>query len=336
LKRFVKIAAAASVALTLGACTTGQLNVPPPINFTPVSAVLHVSVGTVNFAGAAVGLNVLETDRAPSGYTAIPVNTATLTGPGGFTGAAGSADPGSGSASVPMGAAADSFPVASFTTNMAAADGFGVGPPGSSSASVSPFPVQPQFFDAVGGAATAFSAQRALYGAPPAYPAASGNTGFPEGFYLLALSGAPPTGVYTLTVSYVQNSVSGSQSATATLSSNVPLATLPAPTYAGDGLGGGSGSITVPGGVSEVLINFTDTGPGNTGARATLVVHGSGVHAYNVPNSMQFHTGDALRIQAFGFDFNDFELGPPNNLSQSPPLPAQADVTVAAQVNTVQ
>jgi hypothetical protein len=335
LKRFVRIAAAASVALTLGACTTGQLNVPPPINFTPVSSVLRVSVGTVNFAGGPVGINVFETDRAPSGYTAIPVNTATLTGPGGFAGPAGSADPGSGSASVAMGAAADSFPVASFTTNMAAADGFGVGPPGSSSASVSPFPVQPQFFDAV-GAGTAFSAQRALYGGPPAYPAPSGNTGFPEGFYLLALSGAPPTGVYTLTVSYVQNSVPGSQSATATLSSNVPLATLPAPTYAGDGLGGGSGSITLPAGVTEALINFTDRGPGNTGVRATLVVHGTGVHGYNLPNSMQFHTGDAIRIQAFGFDYNDFELGPPNNLSQSPPLPAQADVTVAAQVDTTQ
>jgi hypothetical protein len=117
----------------------------------------------------------------------------------------------------------------------------------------------------------------------------------------------------------------------------VPLATLPAPSYAGNGVGGGSGSINVPVGVSEVLIDITDRGPSaRAGVRATVVVHGSGVQAYNVPNSLQFNNGDALRIQAFGFDYNDFELGPPNNLSQSPPLPAQADVTVAAQVNTVQ
>src|ERR1700730_16379716 len=142
----------------LGACTTGQLNVTPPLHFTPVSAVLQMSVGTVNFAGAAVGLNVFETDRAPSGFTAIPVNTATLTGPGGFAGPAGSTDPGSGSASVPIGSIHNAFPIASNVTNLAAADGYGLGPPGSSSSAVSAFPVQPQFLDAVAGATTAFSA----------------------------------------------------------------------------------------------------------------------------------------------------------------------------------
>src|ERR1700730_11328128 len=186
----------------LGACTTGQLNVTPPLHFTPVSAVLQMSVGTVNFAGGAVGLNVFETDRAPSGYTAIPDNTATLTGPGGFAGPAGSADPGSGGASVPLGSALNAFPLASGSTVFAAADGYGMGPPGSSSNAVSAFPAQPQFRDAVAGAATAFSAARALYGGPPAYPAPTKTNGYPEGFYLIALAGAPPTGVYTLTVSF--------------------------------------------------------------------------------------------------------------------------------------
>ena len=343
MKRFVLLVLVAGVAVTLGACTTGQLNVTPPLHFTPVSAVLQMSVGTVNFAGAAVGLNVFETDRAPSGYTAIPVNTATLTGPIGFAGPGGSLDPGSGSTSVPMGAVScatvpagtpcNGFPIASNTTNLASADGFGVGPPGSSSSAVSAFPIQPQFRDAVGGAATAFSAARALYGGPPAYPPKSGSTGYPEGFYLIALSGLPPTGPYTLTVSFSQNGNPGAQAASATLSSNATLNTLPAPTYTGNGAGGGSGSITVPAGVTEVLIDITDR---VSGVRATAVVHGIGVQPYVIPNSLGFVTGDLIRIQAFGFDYNAYELGPPNNLSQTPPMPAQADVTVAAQVNTTQ
>src|SRR6202011_2182250 len=202
LKHFVRLIVA-GVALTLGACTTGQLNVTPPLHFTPVSAVLQMSVGTVNFNGNP-GLNVLATDRAPSGFTAIPDNTATLTGPGGFAGPAGSADPGSGSASVALGSAVNAFPLASGSTIFAAADGYGLGPPGSSSSAVSAFPAQPQFGDTVPIGGT-FSAQRALYGNPPAYPAASGSAGYPEGFYLVALTAPPPTGTYTLTVSFSQN-----------------------------------------------------------------------------------------------------------------------------------
>jgi hypothetical protein len=179
----------AGIAIALSSCTTGQLNVTPPLTFTKTNAVLELSVGTVNFAGAAAGLNVLETDRSGNGYTAIPVNTAVLTGPAGFAGPAGSADPGSGSTSVPLGAAHDAFPEASSVTNLAAADGFGIGPPGSSSSSVSPFPLQPQFLDAITAAAPAFPAgEMPIYGGVPAYPPPSAPHGYPEGFYLLALS----------------------------------------------------------------------------------------------------------------------------------------------------
>ena len=347
MKRIVKLVVA-GVALALSACTTGQLNVTPPLQFTPVSAVLQMSVGTVNFAGAAVGLNVFETDRAPSGFTAIPVNTATLTGPGGFAGTAGSADPGSGSASVPLGSALNAFPLASGSTIFASADGYGMGPPGSSSSAKSPFPVQPQFFDGVPGASTAFSGPRSLYGSPPAYPAASGSAGYPEGFYLLALSSAPPTGVYTLTVNYTQNGNPYGQTASATLSSNATLATLPSPSYVSSAAGGGSGTITVPAGVTEVLINFSDRCPAAPPfpagcaaanairARATALIHGAGLQGYVIPNSAGFATGDRIRVQAFGFDYNAFELGPPTNLSQTPPMPAQADVTVAAQAQFIE
>ncbi len=318
---------AAVIAAALTGCTTGQLNRTPPLHFTPTNAVLQFTVGTVNFAGTGVGLNVLETDRAPSGYTAFPDNTVTLTGPAGFAGTPGSADPGAGAASVPLGAAVNSFPLGANVTMLAAADGFGIGPPGSSSSAISPFPAQPQFLDALPN--STFTAQRGIYGGPPAYPAPSGPPGYPEGFYLLALPAVPPLGAYTLTVSYSQNGTAATQTANATLSSAALLPVLTTPTYVSDGAGGGSGTVTLPPGVVEVLVDITDR---TSGVRATAEVTGAGTtQTYTIPDTLGFAAGDTLRIQAFGFDYNDFELGPPTNLSQTPALPAQADVTVAPQ-----
>jgi hypothetical protein len=326
-----------TLAVGLGSCTTGQLNVTPPLTFSPTNAALQMSVGTVNFAGSAAGLNVLETDRSPSGFTAIPVNTVVLTGPSGFAGPAGSADPGSGAAAVPLGSHNDSFPVASFTTNLAAADGFGIGPPGSSSSSISPFPVQPQFLDAVSGAVASFPAQLPIYGGQPAYPPPSGPIGYPEGFYLLALSSPPPTGTYTLTVSYSQNGNSGSQTATATLASNALLPTIAAPSYTSDGKGGGSGSVTIPAGITETFVQITATNSrGAVLGSATVVLKATGAQAFSIPDSVGLPAGATLVVQAFGFDYDDFGLGPPGNLAQKPALPAQADVSVSAALVTTE
>ena len=316
------------IAVVLSSCTTGQHNVLPDLSFTPTSAVLEFAVGTVNFAGTAVGLNVLETDRAATGYTAIPDNTIVLTGPAGFAGPSGSADPGSGTALVPLGAANDAFPLASAFTQFAAADGTGVGPPGSSSASVSPFPVQPQFLDAVSGAKTAFPQYAPVYGGPPAYPPPSGSMGYPEGFYLIALSAAPPAGSYALTISYSQNGNAATQVTTASLVSTGILPTLVAPSYTSDGKGGGGGNITLPAGVVQAVVNIADA---TTGTHATALAQGSGSKSYTIPDSLAFGTGDTLIIQAIGFDYNSVGLTPPYNLQQSPALPHQADVTIAPQ-----
>lgn len=341
MKRWIGFALALPLITIVAACTTNATNVPPVVTFSPTPAVLELAVGTVNFDGLASGVNVFETFRGPTGFTAVPINTATVTGPLGFAGPAGSADPGAGSTSVTMGAALNSFTEgANGGIHTDSADGTGIGPPSSSQPAPNPFPLQPQFLDAVSGASTTFGgAYRREYGDPPAYPAQSpgGPLGFPEGFYLVALANSPtlpPTGSYTLTVNYTQNGVAAMQSANATLTTNVLLPILAPPSYVSDGAaGGGTVHVTNPGGgVSEILVNVTDV---TSGALATVLVTGGGPQTAPIPDGT-FTLGDSLRLHAFGFDYSDFELGPPTNTSQSPTLPSQADVTVSSRVTSSQ
>ena len=313
----------------LWGCTTSQAGVTPNITTGPLGGTLELAVGTVNFGGVDAGLNVVETFRGSNGFTAVPINTATLSGPGGFLGLAGSADPGADLAAVPLGSASNFFVVGNNSTDLASADGFGIGPPGTSQTFANGFPAQPQFGD-VGAGGGLFGGEVPFYGAPPAFPAQSGGVipGFPEMFYLLDLGGAPPTGSYTLLVSFSQNGVSKSTSTSASLASNALLPTMAAPSYTADinNDGGGTVNVTNPAGVTESLVNITDT---TSGALSTVVTHGSGPQTATVPAGT-FTAGDSLTLQAFGFDYPDVELvlsspGP------NPTLPASADVTISAQ-----
>ena len=351
MKRFYSIAIGVALvaAMLFTGCTTAATNVAPPITFTPTNGVLELSVGTVNFAGGATGLNVLETFRSPNGLTAIPINTATVAGPGGFAGPAGSADPGHGAALVTLGAANNSFSEgANGGIITDSADGFGIGPPGSSGPFPNSYPLQPQFLDGVAGAGAAYTAnctgappplcQQRDYGMPPAYPTTGGirasGAGYPEGFYLLALTAAPPTGTYTLTVSFSQNGATSTNTKTASLGSNVPLAVIAAPGYVSNGAGGGTVSVVLPVGVTEALVNIFDiTASGRHSTAATVLFRSSG--SAPVPSGT-FGTGDSLSLQAIGFDYDDFGLGPPGNMSQTPTFPAQADVTVSLQTSATE
>jgi hypothetical protein len=297
-------------------------------------------------------LNVLETFRGTNGYTAVPINDATISGPAGFAGAAGSADPGAGMTAVPIGAAADVFFIGSAgqITNLASADGFGIGPPASSTTGLNGYPLQPQFAD-VAAKILYPAGPQAIYGGPPAYPPASfvsnANqfaapvpTGWPEGFYMLALPAPPPSGTYALAVSYTQNGNAGNSQASATLANSTLLPILPPPSIVSSGTGGATVTNNLPPGtpISEVLVNVTDN-PANprqcfpaiyTTVRFTTA--GSAV----IPNDLgpgggpTYCAGDMLIAQAYGFDYLDLELGPPANTTQSPALPARADVTVSA------
>ncbi len=350
------VAGAVAAGLLCG-CTTGQSSTTPPVNFTSSNPVLQLSVGTINFSQIAVGLNVLETFRGNNGFTAIPVNTATLTGPAGFVGTPGSADPGSGQPQIPIGvtSARNVFSIGpALTTMLDAADGFGIGPPLSSTTAQNPYPEQPQFLDGVGKLnpyfAEAFPQTQPIYGGPPAYPlpttlsSANGDflnvwSGWSEGFYMLALLQPAPSGTYALQVRYQQNGVNGSKTATATLNGRILLPPIPPPQIAAQGTGANLFVIITPGIVSA-LVNVLDVNslmppsPTQTCVAgvsfATLAVKHTGNYTIAGtlgPNgSPTFCPGDELVAQVYGFDYDDMPLGPPGNVSQRPALPKQADV----------
>ncbi|TAM58917.1 hypothetical protein EPN52_09790 [bacterium] len=349
----------ATLILLLAGCTTGQSNTTPAITFTPSNGTLKLAVGTVNFAGGGSGLNVLETFRGSNGFTAVPINQALLGGPAGFMGPGGSRDPGAGSNPVPLGSAANVFAIGSAgqITILAAADGFGIGPPLASTTGQNAYPMQPQFGDMLGKAAFPFQ-PLPLYGGPPAYPAATlvanafgGGpkvpSGWSEGFYLIALAAAAPTGTYTLSVAYSQNGAAATANATAALASSALLPPLAPPGLASSGNGGLTVTVTLPPGVVEELINVTDATTPGLGATcaagvtfATVRATSSG--AYGIAGNLgpngtpTFCPGDQLVAQSFGFDYLDQELGPPGNTLPAPSLPAQADVTVSPPAVTME
>ena len=338
--------AAAVAAAALTGCTTGQLSMVPNTTFTPANGKLFVAVGTANIDGEA-DLNVVATFRSPNGLSAIPISSATIAGPAGFIGPSGSGDPGADLTTVPLGSALNNFVLQSGltggqTTNLAGIDSYGVGPVGTSQQNVPEnlYPAQPQFGDVSAGSQAAFGvcgSEIPIYGGAPAYPGQlqpNGPPGFPEGFYLVA-SGAPPAGTYNLVLSYSQNGTTTNVPGSVSLSSTALLPTLAAPTYTSDGNGGGSGTVNVPAGVTEVLVNVLQADP-NHGCfpgdvYASVEVKGSGSQPYTIPSGT-FATGSSIVVQAIGFDYNAVELGPPQDMSQNPGLPAQADVTVSPEL----
>jgi hypothetical protein len=343
-------------------CTTGQANTTPPISSGGGSAglALQLSVGTANFEGTP-GLVVLETFRDAQGYTAIPITTATLRGPAGLVAPSGSKDPGSGThAAIPIGSASNQFVIGTGIdppkTRLAGADGWGIGPPSCSCPGINFYPFQPQFADAVlsllfpGG-------PQPFYGGPPAYPPAtlvpsalsqlvSIPSGWAEGFYLIGLRSRAPSGGYSIEVSYRQNGALRSRTAHAVLHASHVLPRLQPLTMRSDGKGGLIVALALPLGVRQALVNVIDSqappayrsgaAPCPTGLGfATLLFTASGTQRipddlgnYGQGGAPTFCKGDLLEAQAFGFDYDDFGLGPPVNAQQRPRLPPQADMTI--------
>jgi hypothetical protein len=274
--------AAVLVVATLCGCTTGQSNTTPPIISNPSTATPRLAVGTVNFAsfaGTATGINVLEIFRGSNGYSAVPINTATLSGPPGFSAPppipGTTPDPGAGAAQIPLGSARNQFVIGSAGngTILASADGFGMGPPSSSVAGQNFYPFQPQF--ALEAGLTMPPPQPSvfpggplpIYGGPPAYPppslvpsALSAQlmipSGWAEGFYLVALTSPPPSGQYTLVVNYTANASNVATQATAQLGNQV-LPFFNPPQIVGSG-GGASVTVQLPPGVTEAIVNVLD------------------------------------------------------------------------------
>ena len=363
----------ASLALLSG-CTTGQANTTPPISSGGGgggggggSYVLQMSVGTINFGGFGVGLNVLETFRDPSGFTAIPITTATLSGPKGFHAPKGSKDPGSGmSGTIPIGNASNQFVVGSGITPpmtvYAGADGWGIGPPSCSCAGINFYPFQPQFADKTLIGSLFPGGPEPFYGGPPAYPPTtlvasaisqlvSIPSGWAEGFYFVSLFSKPPTGTYALRVSYSQGGGTSHSQTSATLHANALLPALTGQTVASDHHGGLIVHVVLPHGVKQVIANVIDANvppaPPPSGGKAcptglgfaSLVFNASGTQRipdnlgnYGQGGAPTFCKNDILNVQFMGFDYDDVDLGPPHDNEQRPALPAQADATYNAAI----
>ncbi|MBV9270004.1 MAG: hypothetical protein JO165_02855, partial [Candidatus Eremiobacteraeota bacterium] len=170
---------------------------------------------------------------------------------------------------------------------------------------------------------------------------------------IVALSGPPPGGTYTLAVQAVQNGHTTTANVSATLNGATILSPLPQPTITSTGDGGATiGLPVLPPGITQVIANVIDANvppaqpappalPCPTGIANTTVVFTS-AGTQRIPSNLgiggspTFCTGDTLAVYAYGFDYDEIALGPPGNMSPSPSLPAQADVTVAPPNTTTE
>lgn len=190
---------------------------------------------------------------------------------------------------------------------------------------------------------------------PPAVPFFNDGTfpsffaGYAPGFTPVEI--APVAGTYSLSVHVAaQNAAAFTYAQNATLASAAALPALPAPTFAGDGAGGGNGTVNVPGGVTETMVYIVDASAGpqfyaigplaGTGALPFVLPDhlgpciGSGCqNSANATNSL--NTGDTYFISAVGFDYPAFQAGPPANRQQTPVIVGangQADITMSPVV----
>ncbi len=188
---------------------------------------------------------------------------------------------------------------------------------------------------------------------PPAVPFFNDGTfptnfaGYPTGFTPVEI--APIAGTYTLSVNVpAQNASPITYSKTATLTSTTPLPAMAAPTFTSDTTGGGSGTVTVPAGVTETMVYIVDANAGLYYAVGPIA--GTGAHPYTLPDHLgrcstpgancenganagnSITAGDTYFVSAVGYDYPAFEAGPPGNKQQNPAIVGangQADITMS-------
>lgn len=185
---------------------------------------------------------------------------------------------------------------------------------------------------------------------PPAVPLFNNGTfpagflGYPSGFTLFGAT--PVAGAYTLTVVVPGNSPSAgpvaTKTATATLTSVAGLPAEPIPLgVASDGAGGVTVTVGPPpaGATHQVLYVVGVSASTGSPTFYTARADSAGTYAFSTaavgPQNAQgqhqplFGAGDSVYAYAVGADYDVLALGPPGNVSPSPALPAQADVTVS-------
>jgi hypothetical protein len=314
-------------------CTSGNSAIEPPFQSVNISTLgkLQFVVGTANIAtiGAPfIGLNTVVTFRQASGGSAFAVNTPQIVGPAAFkVPAVASAGTDAGTNTI------DSTPQGGTTTptfsssNQATLYGFGPNNYDTSGAAHFGDYALPIYYDELANGGTPFP-QFTFYGVPPAFQAntTGGFLGYNPGFVYFAAQAV--SGAYALNVT-IPTSAGSSQAAytyhaAATLNAAKVLPALTAPAFADDGAGGGTLTVgAFPAGVTSELIEITDEDSGGT---ATFNPAGAGPQT--VPDGT-LTSGDSYSIAAVGFDYSWFADAAPLNGQQAPPLPAQADLTVA-------
>ncbi|MEA2787409.1 MAG: hypothetical protein QOF71_3513 [Candidatus Eremiobacteraeota bacterium] len=367
------LGAAGGIAI-LSACTGGQSHIEPPFTaVNPQQSSLQFRVGTANYQGTTY-LNTVVTFRQANGLSATLFNTPTITGPAGFV-VAGCPAASNGAAPVATtvpctdngtnhisGTPPTQPGVAMTVTTFNQTGGafaYGFAPANATTGGTANYAHTSTTSSQIPSVSATNTYMQPIYLAaaarlpfmlgPPAvpdfhnpalgYPAAF--AGYDSGFTMFGV--APVAGTYAFNLTVPSNTI-GQNSAvfdlTATMATIVPLATMPAPV-----LGGGGGTaITVtvlaaPPGVTSRVIYVAD----RQGANATacppsgpcFYAINAGTAAGTFSLGTGFGTGDRFYAWQVGANFDIVGDAVPNNLSPTPPLPAQTDVTVSVPTGPV-
>ena len=387
------LAGSAIVAALLAGCgTNGAAQLPSVSKANLNQNALQLAVGTARIGqDSAVGLNVVATLRQPNGLSAVLADMPTLTGPAGF-GVPGGAPGAYGSGNVDAGTAhisgspqvplSNAGLVNSTLGTFTGVFSYGFGPFNcdQNCTNVSAYyPGNPNGSGGNGFTSSSYdgtSLIAAILGSDPTQPlpffAASppfdylvgppavpffNNGTFPSGFAgyspgFTAFELPPATGGYSLSVNVAaQNVAPVTYTASATLSSAAALGPISV-TFTG-AAGGGSGTVTVPAGVTETEVFIVDVERGLFYTVGPLT--GTGAVAYTLPGNLgpcvgsncqtgagataSLASGDDVFVSAVGYDYPAFEAGPPGNTQQKPTISGangQADLTTSPVLTTTE
>jgi hypothetical protein len=350
----------------LAACTGGQSAIEPPSTGADVqnTSSLQFRVGTANYQGTTY-LNTVVTFRQPNGLSATLFNTPTITGPPGFVVAGCPAasngavppvttacsdngtnhisgtpptQPGTAAVITTFNQSGGAFAYGFAPANATTGGGANYAKVSTSSSQIPGVSVTNAYTQPI---YLATAAKLPFILGPPAVPDFHPNTnptfpasfaGYDSGFVMFGVTPVAGTYAFNLTVPSANigaNSAVFNQ--TATLTSLVPLGALTAPVQ-----GGGAGTavtITVPaapaGVTSRVIYAAVRPGPSTT-TGVLFFAWNVGPAASTVSIAASNMTaGDRVYSWQVGADFDIVGGAPPTNLSPTPALPAQVDVTVS-------
>jgi hypothetical protein len=182
---------------------------------------------------------------------------------------------------------------------------------------------------------------------PPAVPSFNNGT-FPVGFAgyspgFTAFELPPVAGPYSLDVKVAtSNTAPVTYTATSTLASTTPLGPISV-TFTSDANqdGGGTGTVSVPAGVTETEVFIVDATSDQFFTVGPLT--GTGTVNYTFPANLgpctsncpqpSMTAGDTILVAAVGYDYPAFEAGPPASKTMTPAITnstnGQADITMS-------